>query len=158
MDEIRVNRGLSYGARSNMGKYRSGGYFMAYTYTKNESLRECIDVALAEIDRMRDEEVGGEELEGAERYISGLFPFELETNSDLARWVMNVAFYGLGEDFVEDYRSRVDRVSSGDVQSVARKYFHSSGNLIVLLTNYGQTASQPEGLGEIEVIGIDDIR
>ncbi|HSG27607.1 MAG TPA: pitrilysin family protein, partial [Candidatus Krumholzibacterium sp.] len=158
MDEIRVNRGLSYGARSRMVKYRHGGYFGVYTYTKNESLRECVDVALGEIDKMRDIAIEQDELEGAERYISGLFPFELETNSDLARWMMNVAFYGLGEDFVENYRSRIDAVSSEDVQGVAREYFHSSDNVIVLLTNYEETAAQLEGLGTIEVIKIDDVR
>ena len=55
MEEIRVNRGLSYGARSRLGMYRYGGYFGITTHTKNETLRETIDVALEQIKGMREE-------------------------------------------------------------------------------------------------------
>jgi zinc protease len=157
MDEIRVNRGLSYGARSSLAKYHHGGYFGVYTYTKNGTLRETIDVALEQVDLMRDEMVGDEELEGVRRYISGLFPFDLETNDDLAGWLTVIAYYDLGTDLVEKYRSRIGEVNSSDVQRVARKHFHSDDNLILVLTNYEETKDQLEGLGTIELIEIDDL-
>ncbi len=158
MDEIRVNRGLSYGARSRMLKYMHGGYFLVSTFTKNETLRETVDVALAELGKMRDISVDDEELEGSKRYISGLFPFRIETNSDLARWMLSIEFFGLGKDFVERYRSEIDKVTSEDVQRVAREYFQAEDNLIVILTDYEETARQFEGLGEIEVIRIEDVK
>ncbi|MBN2072183.1 MAG: insulinase family protein [Candidatus Krumholzibacteriota bacterium] len=158
MNEIRVNRGLSYGARSRMVKYLSGGYFMISTFTKNGSLRETIDVALAEAGKMRSEMIDDEELEGSKRYISGLFPFELETNSDLCKWIVDIEFFGLGKDFVEKYRSGISAVSAGDVQRVVREYFRTDGNLVVVLTDYESTKDQLEGLGEIEVVRIDDVR
>ncbi len=158
MDEIRVNRGLSYGVRSVMNKNLKGGYFGVFTFTKNQTLRETIDVALAELGKIRNAEATGEELEGTERYISGLFPFDIETNADIAQWMVTLEFYGLGKGFVENYRSGIDNVTSADVQRVAEKYFHDSDNLIVVLTNYAETASQLEGLGAVKVIKVDDIR
>ncbi|MBN1164753.1 MAG: insulinase family protein [Candidatus Krumholzibacteriota bacterium] len=158
MNEIRVNRGLSYTARSRMQRYLQGGYFSVLTFTKNETLRETIDVALAELDRIRTEKVGTEELEGAKMYLSGLFPFDLETNDDLAEWFTDLSFYGLDKDVVEKYRSEIDKITSEDVQRVANKYFHAGDNFILVLTNYQETAGQLEGLGPVEVITVDEVR
>jgi zinc protease len=157
MDEIRVNRGLSYGARSMWGQYRYGGFFGVITYTKNASLRETIDVALEQVRLMRDEKVGDEELAGSRRYISGLFPFDIETNSDIAQWMTDLEFYGLGGDFVEKYRSNIGSVDSDGVQRVASEHFGYDGNVILVMTNYAETKDQLEGLGTIEVISIEDI-
>jgi zinc protease len=157
MDEIRVNRGLSYGARSWLGQYRHGGFFGVYTYTKNATLRETIDVALEQVRLMRDEKLGEDELAGGKRYISGLFPFDIETNADIAQWLTELEYYRLGADFVEKYRSRIGEVSSDGVMRVAKEHFGYDGSLIVVMTNYGETREQLEGLGEIEVISISQI-
>jgi len=157
MKEIRVLRGLSYGARSLQQQFEAGGVFYIVTFTKNESLREAIDVALDEVRKIREIPVGEEELESNERYISGLFPFELETNGHLAYWLTELAFYGLGTEFVENYRSRIDAVESAGVQEVAEKYFHVDDCMILLLTNYEGVKDQLEGLGRIEVIPFEDI-
>ncbi|MDD3642097.1 MAG: pitrilysin family protein [Candidatus Krumholzibacteria bacterium] len=157
MDEIRVNRGLTYGVRSGISRYRGGGYFAVGTFTKHATARECIDVALAEVERIRTEPVGDDELAGTGRYIAGLFPFEIETNGDLARWLTEVEFYGLGREFVETYRTRVGAVGAGDLREAAAGNFRSGGNMILVLTNYEATADQLKDLGELEVIPIGDI-
>ncbi len=157
MDEIRVNRGLSYGARSVLGQYRHGGFFGVFTYTKNATLRETIDVALEQIELIRDEKISDEELAGNRRYISGLFPFDIETNSDIAQWITDLEFHDLGGDFVEKYRSRIGAVSSDGVMRVAKEHFGYDRNIIVVMTNYEETKDQLEGLGEIEVISIKEI-
>jgi zinc protease len=157
MREIRVVRGLSYGARSIVRQMKEGGIFFIVTYTKNETLREALDVALAELEKLRTVAVDDEELEASERYISGLFPFELETNDQLARWLTELSFYGLGKEFVENYRSKIDEVTSGEVQEVAQKYFHADDCMILLLTNYEAVKDQLEGLGNIEVVEMSDL-
>src|SRR5690606_2583597 len=50
--EIRINRGLSYGARSSVGALQQTGVFSASTQTKNETATEVADLLLAEIARM----------------------------------------------------------------------------------------------------------
>ena len=157
MKEIRVVRGLSYGARSVLARYEAGGLFYVVTYTKNDTLREAIDVALEELSKIRNIPVDDEEIESNERYISGLFPFRLETNGHLAFWLTELAFYGLGKDFVEGYRGRIDAVESNEVQEVARSYFHVDDCMIMLLTDYDSVKDQLEGLGEIEVIPFGEI-
>lgn len=157
MREIRVVRGLSYGARSISYQFKDGGIFLVVTYTKNETLREAIDVALEEVGKMRDVAVDEEELESSKRYISGLFPFRIETNDHLANWLTEIAFYNLDNDFVEDYRSRISEVTSAEAQDVARNHFHVDDCMIVLLADYEAVKDQLEGLGQIEVIDFDEI-
>ncbi len=157
MREIRVVRGLSYGARSVSYQFKDGGIFLVVTYTKNETLREAIDVALDEVKKIREITIDEEELESSKRYISGLFPFRIETNDHLANWLTEIAFYGLGKGFVEDYRSKISEVTSEEAQDVAGKYFHVDDCMIVLLANYDEVKDQLDGLGEIEVVQFDEI-
>lgn len=157
MDEIRVERGLSYGARSYLLRYESAGYFGIYTYTKNETLGETIDVALDQVRRIREERVPAEELEGSKRYISGLFPFEIETDGDIARWMTELPFYGLGPEYVEGYRSRIASVSAEEVRDAAIGNFLAGGEVIVLVTDYEKTAPQIESLGDVEVVKFEDL-
>jgi zinc protease len=158
MDEIRVNRGLSYGARSTNSNFKHGGIFGVYTYTKNASLRECVDVALEQGERMRTEKLTNAELSSAKKYITGLFPFDVETNGDLANWLVDLTFYGIPLSYVEEYGSKIDAVSADDCLAAARKRYWRDDNLMFLMTKYDETKPQLEGLGKIEVVNIADVK
>jgi len=157
MDEIRVNRGLTYGARSVLLQYLKGGFFGVSTFTKNKTLRETIDVALAEVEKIGKEPVSAEELEKAKRYLAGLFPFELEAQGDIARWLAQREFYSIPYDYINKYRELVNGVTAEDVKRVAGEYFRADDNLILLITNYSETRDQLEGLGPVDVIPIDEV-
>lgn len=158
MDEIRVNRGLSYGARSTNMNFRDGGIFGVYTYTKNKSLRECIDVALEQVKRMRTEKLTETELASAKKYVTGLFPFDVETNNDLAQWLVELSFYGIPLTYVEEYCAKVDAVTADECLKVAQNRYWLDDNLMFLMTKYDETKEQLQGLGTFEVIGIDKIK
>lgn len=157
MDEIRVNRGLSYGARSSNTNYKYGGIFGVYTYTKNATLRECIDVALDQVKRMRTEKLTENELASAKKYITGLFPFEIETNNDLANWLVDLTYYGIPLSYIEKYSANVSAVTADDCLEVAKRRYWLEDNLMLLITNYAETGNQLEGLGNIEVIAADEL-
>jgi len=158
MDEIRVNRGLSYGARSGFNHLKAGGIFGVYTYTKNKSLRETVDVALEQIGKIRDQKISDTELAKTKRYLTGLFPFDIERNGDLAGWVTDLTFHGIPLDFVEKYCANVDRVTPDDAQRVAREQMWVDDDLILLLTKYDETRDQLQGLGKVETIDIDQVK
>ncbi len=158
MDEIRVNRGLSYGARSGFNHLKAGGFFGVYTYTKNKSLRETIDVALEQVRKIRDEKISDTELAKTKRYITGLFPFDIERNGDLAGWITDLTYHGIPLDFVEGYCANVDRVTPDDAQRVAREQMWVDNDLILLVTNYDEVKAQLGGLGEARVIELDQVK
>ena len=158
MDEIRVNRGLSYGARSGFVHLKAGGYFGVYTFTKNKSLRETIDVALEQVGKIRDEKISDIELSKTKKYITGLFPFDIERNGDLAGWITDLTFYGIPLDFVENYCANVDRVTSEDAQRVARDQMWVDGDLVLIVTNYEDVKAQLDGVGETRVVELDQVK
>jgi len=158
MEEIRVNRGLSYGARSSNMNFRDGGIFGVYTYTKNKSLRECIDVAMEQVKRIRTEKLTEAELASAKKYVTGLFPFDLETNNDLASWLVDLSFYGIPLTYVEEYCAKIDAVTADECLKVAQNHYWLDDNLLFLMTKYEETKDQLQGLGALEVVGIDQIK
>lgn len=158
MNEIRVNRGLSYGARSDLSELKAGGFFGVTTFTKNKTLRETIDVALDQLKRIRTEKMNDAELTSSKKYLSGLFPFDVETNNDLAGWLVDLSFYALPVDYVEGYRRHVDAVTPDEAMKVADEHFLLDDNVILLLTNYTEVKDQLKGLGEAQVLSIDQVK
>src|SRR5258708_32949633 len=59
--EIRIKRGLSYGARSAIDSRRGGGSFFASAQTKNPSAAEVAGLLQSELKRLRTEPVQGDE-------------------------------------------------------------------------------------------------
>jgi zinc protease len=158
VDEIRITRGLSYGARSGLDQLKAGGIFGVYTFTKNKTLRETIDVALDQLKKIRTERIPDAELAKAKRYITGLFPFNLERNADLAGWITDLTYYDLPLTFVETYCPNVEKVTADDAQRVAQREMWVDDNLILVLTKYEETKDQLAGLGKIETINVDQVK
>ncbi len=157
MEEIRVNRGLSYGARSDLDFLKRGGFFSVATFTDNRTLRETIDVALAQLERIRSEPITQPELASWQQHLSGLFPFDLERGEDLARWITDLTYHEIPLAFLTDYPAAVRAVTPEACQEAARQHFWANDNVMLLLTNYEETKEQLAGLGEIQVVRLSEI-
>ena len=157
MSEIRVKRGLTYGVSSGFGGLKAGGHFEVSTFTKTETARELIDVALTELSKARDKGITAKELATARTYMSGLYPLRLETNDAVASSIADVEFYGLGVDWVEKYRSRVAAVDVRAAADVARRYLLAKDPLIVLVGKASELKAAVKGLGKVEVLKASEV-
>lgn len=152
MEAIRVNRGLSYGARSRFAMSRETGFFFVSTFTKVETTAEIVEVALAEADRFCDAGPTAEELDRARSYLSGLFPLTLETHEQLAEKICDMRLYGFGADEVVGYRDRVQAVSAAACREVAQRHFPSGRGVVVAVGPARQIARKLERFGPVSVI------
>ena len=112
VDAIRVDRGLSYSVSTRLHMNRRAGLSVFSSFTKNETLRELVDLAL---EKMRAYAASGpseDALEKARRYLAGLFPLGLESHEALAEQVADALLDGLGLDHLKTYRSRVLAVTA----------------------------------------------
>jgi zinc protease len=157
VEEVRVNRGLTYGVRSDLTRLKHGGYFDVATFTENKTLRETIDVVMEQLERIRTEQIADQELTNWKRYLTGLFPLGLEKNDDLAEWITDLTFYGIPLTFLAEYRARIEAVTAEECQTVAREHYWTDNDLILLVTNYEETKEQLAGLGEVQVVQMDEI-
>ncbi|MEO6872183.1 MAG: pitrilysin family protein, partial [Chthoniobacterales bacterium] len=78
--EVRIKRGLSYGARSSIDARRDGGAFTAAAQTKNESAAEVASLMATELKKLVTDPVQGEELKSRQAVLTGGYARSLETN------------------------------------------------------------------------------
>ena len=115
--EIRIKRGLSYGASSSLGVRADAGLFTASTQTKNETADEVADLILAEIAKLGAETPTQADLAPRRATLIGGFGRSLETVDGLGALVANLALYDLPMSDLADYAGRVRAVTPEQVQA-----------------------------------------
>lgn len=152
MQQIRVKRGLTYGVGSHFDQLATAGAFAISTFTKTETVNELIDVALAEVQKMRARGPTAAELSSVQRYIAGLYPARLETNESIAAAMADMALYGLPDDWVDQYRERVAAVTPKTAAEAALKHLPDADKVIVLCGNAAQLEKAVAKYGRVSVV------
>ena len=114
--EIRIKRGLSYGAGSSLGARADAGVFTASTQTKNETADEVVDLMLAEIGRLGAEAAAPADLAPRRATLIGGFGDSLETVDGLGSLVANLALYDLPMSELAAYAGRVRAVTPEQIE------------------------------------------
>jgi len=131
-EALRVESGLTYGAQSFFDSRRQPGAFAIYSYTKNESTVQAIDLALQVLDKLHKNGVTADELASAKAYIKGQFPPSIETSGQLARRMVSNEFYGLNDDEINQLEARMDAVTLPVAKQAIEKHFPAD-NLVFML-------------------------
>jgi zinc protease len=131
--EIRIKRGLSYGARSAFELRRDTGPFAARTETKNESAAEVAAIILEEMGRLGTTDVAELELTPRKAVLIGSFARSLETTEGIVGRIATLALYGLPLDEINRYIRGVESVKSADVQRFASSNLGASGSSVVIV-------------------------
>ena len=156
VNEIRVNRGLSYNVRCVSNRFIPGGMIYISTFTKNATVSEVVDIILAETKRMQTEPVPDSELTGAINYQNGLYPLGFETNDNLAVVFSSLWLYHDDKSVYEDFQEKMRGVTADKVMAVAKKYFPSADYRLVLVGKADEVKSQVEKYGPVEVRSITE--
>ena len=133
--EIRIKRGLSYGASSALDVRRDVGPFLAATQTKNESGAIVASLLIDELGRLSSDAVADTELTPRKAALMGNFARNLETNSGLAAQVGSLALYGLNLDEINKYINNVQAITASDVQKFAGARLDNKGANIIIVGN-----------------------
>ena len=123
-EALRVESGLSYGAASNFDSHKSAGPFAIYSFTKNESTAQAIDVALQVLQKLHKQGITAEELASAKSYIKGQFPPTIETSRATGAADRDATnFIGLDDREVNELEARIDAVTLAMAQQAIQKHF-----------------------------------
>jgi len=155
VNEIRVVQGLTYGIGSGFRMYRNAGTFGITTFTRNETLRRCIDESIRVLKQLLEQGPSEEELAKAKRYLTGQFPLGLQAPDQLAAQLIEIEFYGLDPQFVEKYDASVNNVAMTDCRRALKSYFCTDDLKILVVSNPDSARKALEGLGPIEVKEIE---
>jgi zinc protease len=155
--EIRVKRGLSYGAGSSFDMLSAGGSFTVSSFTRTESVTTLIDVALNEVERMRAKGPSAKELATVQRYICGLYPGRLETNEAVAGAIADVVHYGLTEEWISRYREQISAVTVKQAAEAAKKHLFTTDRVVALVGNAEALKPLVSRYGSITVLRPTDL-
>ena len=133
--EVRVKKGLTYGAYSSLGAHRYAGSFAVGTYTRTQTTVEATKLVVDLIAQMSSGDVTQKELDFARDYLAGVYPIESETAEQVADRVLTVAAFGLPVDYNSAYPERIRGVTLAGVREMAKKYLQTGGLDIVLAGN-----------------------
>lgn len=156
-DELRVNASLTYGARSEFIAYSEGGIFRISSFTKSETTKETIDLALKTYARLWEKGMDQATLDSAKAYVKGQFPPQFETNGQLASLLSDMYLYRFDDRFINDFQSNVDSLSLVATQRLIREYFPQKNLQLVLIGNADKIATIAADYGEVVQVDIQQV-
>jgi len=129
--EIRIKRGLSYGAGSAFGWRAGSTNFTTRTQTKNQSAAEVAELVIGELRRLGDTDAVEAELNPRRLVLTGNFGRNLETTAGLASAIGDLYGFGVPTAELNNYMPNVSGVSSAGVKDFATQYLRD-GDLIIV--------------------------
>ncbi len=122
-DELRVNAGLTYGARSRFAQYKSSGTFYIFTFTATKNTEAAIDLALKTYNRLFENGIDEETLSSAKNYVKGQFPPDYETAGALAGFLAQKYIYGLDDSIINNFEDEVNGLTIEKSNELDKKIF-----------------------------------
>jgi zinc protease len=133
--EVRIKKGLTYGAYSSFDPHRYSGSFVVGTYTRTEATVEATKLVVDLIEKMSTGEVTPNELDFARDYLAGVYPIQSETATQVADRVLTAAMFELPADYNRTYPERIRRVTPEQVRAMSQRYLATSDLDMVLVGN-----------------------
>ena len=149
---IREQQGFAYDVASALSAMKTGGAFFGFAQSRTEVTAAAIRAMLVEFERLRNAEVSAEDLENAKHYLEGLFSLSLATQNGIADELMTMKLIGLGKDYLNDYRARIEAVTAADVQRVARRYVRTDDATVVVVGDAARLRQELAALGTVVMV------
>lgn len=149
---IRVQEGLTYGARGGFTTGKEPGVLNVSTFTRPEKTGEAVKALLDEVQKIRDIPPSDEELNDAKSYIIGSFSLSMETPQDVAGKIWDLKFHNLPYNWYETYLGAVEGSSGDRIQEFARKWVDPAKLKIVVVGREDEVRPQLEEVAPVTVI------
>jgi zinc protease len=132
--EVRIKRGLSYGAGSSFNWRINDSNFVARCQTKNESAAEVAELIIYEIERLTTELANNNELNPRKNVLIGDFRRDLETTNGLNYALSDLYLFNLSPNELNKYMDNVRKVTPEQVRDFAKE--NLKGGDIIIVGDY----------------------
>lgn len=155
---LREEKGYTYGAYTRLEAKRLAGNFEATAEVRTSVTGDSLKEFFYELERIREEAVGDEELRDAKNFLTGVFPIRAETQEGLTNLIVNQQLYGLPDDYLQTYREKVDAVTSDEVLRVAKKLVRPDEMAIVIVGDAEEVLPQARAFaGSVEIFDTEGV-
>jgi len=153
--DIRTKLGLAYSVGGGVGTaFDHPGLTRFGMGTKSDTTAAGIDALRKEMEKLITGTVQPIELKKAKDSILNSFIFEFDSKQKVMAEHMRYEFYGFPPDFLEQFRAGIDKVTTADVDRVARKYVHPEKMAVLVVGNSKDFDRQLSTLGKVTPIDI----
>ncbi len=139
---LRENKGYTYGASSALDARRAAGAFRASAEVRTPVTGASLKEFFFELDRIRTEPIPEQELKDNKAFLTGLLPIRIETQEGLTDQFVQIKMFDLPENYLQTYRDRINAVTAADVQRVAQKYVTTDKVAIVIVGDAAEIMEQ----------------
>jgi zinc protease len=154
---LREEKGYTYGARTSFEFRKGPGPFVFQTSVQSDVTAEAVREVLAEIKAIRGgRPVTAAELELGRAALTRGYPRNFETAEQLGRAAVQLALYGLPDDYFTTFVPRVLAIDEHDVTRVAEDHLAPERLLTVIVGDRDKVGPTLEGLdlGEVSEVAI----
>jgi len=148
---IREAKGYTYSPFSSSNTQAKTGSFLAGAFVRNEVTGPTLLEIFYELDRMRVLPVTDEELNAAKEYSTGNFSVELASQLGLAGRISTIYTYDLDKNFINDFRPKIEALTTADIQRVAAKYFDTYHAAVVIVGDWEKVKDQVTPFGDVTI-------
>ncbi len=157
VNKIRAQLGLTYSIYSSFDAREDFGPFEVSTFTKSQTVGKTLEEILKLLEKFHQEGVSEKEISSAKAYLKGLFPRSIETPERLAYNLLVLRYYGISDDYLNDYISNIDKIDVADVNRVIKKYMNPKNMKILVYGDKKASLKQVQALGPVEIKEAGDL-
>jgi zinc protease len=151
MQNLREDKGYTYGARSSVSALREGGRITASADVRNEVTGASLKEFIGEYERLGSEPVPARELDDTKRYVAGGYLISNQMQGAVASMLAGNWLVGLPPEYLGQFVPKIRAVDAAQVQAMAKKYYDPKDQSIVVVGDDKAVAEQLKPYGEFEV-------
>lgn len=136
MANIREDKGYTYGIGSGMTSFKKAGTFFIASEVGADVCRSAVEEIEKEVNRLKTELVGEQELSLVRNYMLGSLLGSLENVFSHADKFKNLYFVGLDYDYYERYTQTVKNIEAETLMQLANKYWNFEEFYKVIVGKY----------------------
>lgn len=146
--KLRGEMGIAYRGESafELGLHEPGA-FQIFLETGNAAAARALQVAQAELRRLREEPVPPAELAFVKKSLLDNFPLLFDTASEVAGRFAEDEYLGRPHEYWRTYRDRVQRVTPEQIQQAAQRYLQPDRMVIVVAGRWAEIQQGAAGAG-----------
>jgi len=119
MQNIREEKGYTYGIHSHMAHLKNDSYFVIGTEVKKDSREETLREIQVETDRLKNEYIPLHELDEARNHLKGSILNSLTSPSAVADKLKNIQYYDLQDDYYSQLFDGIDAATPESLMQLA---------------------------------------
>ncbi len=159
-EEVRVKRGLSYGASSSLTVSRGRDLWAMHTFPSAKDAVACIELQLGLFDRWIERGISEKDLARTKSYLEKSHAFELDTPSKRLDQDLDVELLGFPKRYHSHFVEHVKKIDRDDVQRSLRQGLALESQVITIVATAKELRPQLARLpnvAKIDTVAFDDV-